>query len=169
MLDEKFNQWARNYHRMDPTDPPITWEHEEQTYTATFRRHPAIADTDIEQVIVEVSTIDKGKRLSTEMRIKRLAFSHYAQFINRWDPDIQINKDEIDGRLHPGADLVERQFRLTHGASNPKFGSRLRRKAYDPVSADAAGTGIGTQRAIESDRNVADAVPRGQRLRVGVG
>lgn len=32
--------------------------------------------------------------------MKRLSFSNYAQFVNRWDPDVEIHHDELDGRFH---------------------------------------------------------------------
>ncbi len=105
MLNEKFADWSREFDRMDPSDPSITWEHEGRTYTTSFRKIPANADTDIEQVSVEVSTIKDGKRLSTQMRMKRLSFSNYAQLVNRWDPYVQVNDDQIDGRFHSNSEI----------------------------------------------------------------
>jgi hypothetical protein len=59
----------------------------------------------VQRVIVEVSTEANGKRLSTRLRMKRLAFSNFAQFVNRWDPDVQIHNDELDGRFHSNSEI----------------------------------------------------------------
>lgn len=32
--------------------------------------------------------------------MKRLAFSSFAQFVNRWDPNVEIHNDELEGRFH---------------------------------------------------------------------
>ena len=105
MLSEEFRTWADGYDRMEESEPSIVWEHEGQEYTAAFQRLPAQGDTDIDQVIVEVSTHANGKKLSTEMRMKRLAFSSFAQFVDRWDPNVQIHDDEVDGRFHSNSEI----------------------------------------------------------------
>ena len=56
-------------------------------------------------VLVEVSTEENGNRISTEMRMQRLAFSNFAQFVDRWDPQVQIHDDEVDGRFHSNSEL----------------------------------------------------------------
>ena len=32
--------------------------------------------------------------------MNRIAFSNFAQFIDRWDPEVEIHDDLIDGRFH---------------------------------------------------------------------
>ena len=100
MLNKKFKKWAENFYRMKQADRQITWEYGGQDYTAIFQRLPARDDMHIGQVIVQVNTEEKGNRLSTEMRMKRLAFSNFAQFVDRWDPGVQIHNDELEGRFH---------------------------------------------------------------------
>src|SRR5690606_37951871 len=43
--------------------------------------------------------------LATTIRMKRLAFSNYAQFVNRWDDSVQIHDDELEGRFHTNSEL----------------------------------------------------------------
>ena len=43
--------------------------------------------------------------MSSEVHMKRLAFSNYAQFVNRWDPNVQIHNDEMDGRFHSNSEI----------------------------------------------------------------
>ena len=120
MLKRKFQRWTENFYKMPDTDAGLTWRHKGQEYLAKFTQVPAKNDMGIERVIVEVSTEENGRRLSTEMRMKRLAFSSYAQFVNRWEPDVQFHNDELDGRFHSNSEInlaysrkVQPQF---HGA-----------------------------------------------------
>ena len=78
----------------------MSWQQDGQHYTARFSELPADNDMALDRVLVEVSTEIDGERLTTQMRMKRLAFSHYAQFVNRWDKEVQIHDDELDGRFH---------------------------------------------------------------------
>jgi len=105
MLKRKFRDWTENLYRMPETAAGLTWRHRGQEYVAEFTRLPAKNDMGIERVIVEISTEENGRRLSTEMRMKRLAFSSYAQFVNRWEPDVQIHNDELDGRFHSNSEI----------------------------------------------------------------
>ena len=100
MLTRKFEEWTENFHKLPDADADLNWKYKGQEYVATFTDLIGEDDMGIQQVLVEVSTEQDGKRLSTEMRMKRLAFSSYAQFVNRWDPDVQIHNDEFEGRFH---------------------------------------------------------------------
>jgi hypothetical protein len=35
----------------------------------------------------------------------RLAFSNFGQFVDRWDPDVRIHDDVIDGRFHSNSEI----------------------------------------------------------------
>lgn len=100
MLARKIDDWAESYHRSyEPVDE-VVWKHKGQQYTAHFTSLPDGDDTRPHRVAVRVTTEQNGNRLSTTMRMKRLAFSNYAQFVNRWDDSVQIHDDELDGRFH---------------------------------------------------------------------
>jgi hypothetical protein len=70
-----------------------------------FRPLPAEDSTGLDRLIVEVSTEHGGQRVATQLRMKRLAFSSFAQFVDRWDPEVQIHDDEIDGRFHSNTEI----------------------------------------------------------------
>ena len=105
MLNRKVRGWTENLHRMPDVASGLTWKHKGQEYLARFTQLPAADDMGIQRVIVEISTEEDGKRLSTEVHMKRLAFSNYAQFVNRWDPYVQIHNDEIYGRFHSNTEI----------------------------------------------------------------
>lgn len=105
MLTRKFEEWTENFYKMPDADAGLTWKYKGQEYLAKFTHLMAEDDMGIPQVVVEVSTEEDGKRLSTEMRMKRLAFSSYAQFVNRWDPNVQIHNDELNGRFHSNTEI----------------------------------------------------------------
>jgi len=105
MLNRKVREWTENLHRMPDVASGLTWNYKGQEYLARFTQLPAADDMGIQRVIVEISTEEDGKRLSTEVHMKRLAFSNYAQFVNRWDPNVQFHNDEIDGRFHSNSKI----------------------------------------------------------------
>jgi hypothetical protein len=97
MLNRKVNQWARSADRLARMDG-LQWKHQGQDYVATVKALRTADDQSIEEVIVAISTEIGGRTLSTEMRMRRLAFSNYAQFINRWDPNVGFHDDELATR-----------------------------------------------------------------------
>lgn len=105
MLARKIDDWAESYHRRYQPDDEVVWKHKGQRYTAHFTSHPGGDDTRPDRVAVRVITEQNGNRLSTTIRMKRLAFSNYAQFVNRWDDSVQIHDDELDGRFHANSEI----------------------------------------------------------------
>ncbi|MBT8114253.1 MAG: hypothetical protein KJP04_02675, partial [Arenicella sp.] len=93
-------QWSTQIEQSDSPSEPLRWEHQGQEYSATFKRIPAGGDMDLEKVLIEVITHENGAQLSTQMRLKKLAFSNFAQFVHRWDRDLQFHDDIVDGRFH---------------------------------------------------------------------
>ena len=95
----------------------ISWQQDGQQYSARILRQPAPDSTGLEQVTAEIMTSKDGKRLKTSLSLKRLAFSHFTQLVNSWDPHIQLHDDVIDGRFHSNT-----EFGLaTMGGVKPKF------------------------------------------------
>ena len=105
MLQRKITAWTENLDKVPQAAAGLTWRYKGQEYLAKFTRLPAQDGMSMQRVIVEVSTEEDGKRLSTRLRMKRLAFSNYAQFVNRWDPHVQIHNDEVDGRFHSNSEI----------------------------------------------------------------
>ena len=105
MLDKKLKQWASDIDELDAQSESVTWHDGGQVYVAKFSREPASSDMDMDEVRVEVVTEQDGQRLTTEMRMKKLAFSNFAQFVHRWDPNVRVHDDEMDGRFHSNAKI----------------------------------------------------------------
>jgi hypothetical protein len=59
----------------------------------------------MDHLTVEVTTERDGDRMLTELRLTRVAFSNFAQFVDRWDPNVAIHDDEIDGRFHSNSPI----------------------------------------------------------------
>ena len=120
------------------TDSELTWEQDGRQYQARLLRQPAPDSTGIERVIAEVVTHKDGKQMKTRLSLKRLAFSHFTQLVNDWDPHIQLHDDVIDGRFHSNTEIaltatkgVEPRFfgKVTTAASRLTFsGFSQRRK-----------------------------------------
>lgn len=95
----------------------VTWEQDGKQYQATLVLERAKNGIDFDRVIAEVSAEDRGKQLTTHIKLKRLAFSHYTQMIDHWDPMVQLHDDVIVGRFH-----VNSRFSLAYdGRTTPKF------------------------------------------------
>jgi len=84
----------------------LSLQHEGRQYIALLDRRPAADDMDIERVVVEITTEDNGKRLRTLLQMKRLAFSHFTQLVDRWDTTVQFHDDEIAGRFHSNSEIL---------------------------------------------------------------
>jgi hypothetical protein len=92
----------------------VRWRDGGQQYTAVLKPLPPAEATGMEQLAVELTTERNGERLVTELRMSRLAFSNFGQFVNRWDPEVGLNDDVIDGRFHSNTELtISRQGRKT--------------------------------------------------------
>ena len=100
MLDQKLQHWAQEFSDSQQVGALQTWQELGQTYEARFTRLPASDDMSLEQVAVEVRTQRNGETLRTSMRLQKLAFSNFGQFVHRWDPSVSMHDDEVSGRFH---------------------------------------------------------------------
>ena len=87
------------------TGTTLEWRDDGQDYTAVLKRLPASDAMGMEQLLVELTTQRDGERLVAELRMNRIAFSNFAQFIDRWDPNVQLHDDLIDGRFHSNSEI----------------------------------------------------------------
>ena len=55
--------------------------------------------------VTSVAFSKDGKRMKTRLSLKRLAFSHFTQLVNSWDPNIMLHDDVIDGRFHSNTEI----------------------------------------------------------------
>lgn len=117
MLNRKLGEWTEEWHDTPEEATGVSWKQDGREYRARVSKLPADEETGIQRILVEVSTIDDGKRYSTELEVKRLAFSSFAEFVNRWDPDVQLHDDELDGRFHSNS-----RFNIAYdGRTQPVF------------------------------------------------
>lgn len=118
----------------DAADTVMTWRDDGQEYQAVLKRVPAADAMSMEQLAVELTTERDGERLVTELRMNRVAFSNFAQFIDRWDPQVQIHDDTIDGRFHSNSEILISRG----GRAKPVFKGKVTLAARD-VRTDGAG------------------------------
>jgi outer membrane biosynthesis protein TonB len=110
-LRRRLSSWTG---RLAENAETMSWRDDGQQYRAVLRRLPASDVMGMDQLAVEVMTDRDGERLVTELKMTRLAFSNFGQFINRWDPDVGLHEDVIEGRFHSNtAFTVHRQGRAT--------------------------------------------------------
>jgi len=105
MITKNMTQVAQKLLDTNMTNSEITWSEAGHQYTARVLRQPAADSTGLEQVIAEIVTDRDGKRMKTRLSLKRLAFSHFTQLVNFWDPNIQLHDDVIDGRFHSNTEI----------------------------------------------------------------
>ncbi len=103
MLDARVATWAAQSQAAAPHS--VEWEHEGQQYTASFTRLPAGDPMGHDEVVVEIRTEAHGTAMSTELRMRRKAFSHFAKFIDRWDPSVEMHDDVVEGRFHANSNI----------------------------------------------------------------
>ena len=159
MFDKKLADWSDDFADAQVTGGEVSWQQDGQEYTARFSELPADNDMALDRVLVEVSTEIDGERLTTQMSMKRLAFSHYAQFVNRWDKDVQIHDDELDGRFHANSAInlttsrdARPQFhgKVTTAARRINFDSGRGRARRDEMFLGGLQTGV---RSIHLPKN----------------
>jgi hypothetical protein len=116
MIEKRFASWNG---RFTPGDgaPSVDWKQNGQAYTAVFRAPSATDPMGIEHIVVDVTTEQGGKKMSTQLTMTRLAFSNFAQFVDKWDPSVQIHDDVIGGRFHSNTPISL----LAGGGASPQF------------------------------------------------
>jgi hypothetical protein len=141
MLTRNVQQLAQKLLDTNLTNTELTWQQDGKQYSARVMRQPASDSTGLEQVVAEIMTDKDGKRMKTRLSLKRLSFSHFTQLVNRWDENIQLHDDVIDGRFHSNTEIgiatsngIEPRFfgKVTTAAANMTYdGSYMRRRTRD--------------------------------------
>jgi hypothetical protein len=90
----------------DSSEVRLSWQDGARTYVARVISQPTTDGMDIERATVEIDSEEHGKHLRTRMQMKRLAFSHFTQLVDRWDPDVQLHDDVISGRFHSNSEIM---------------------------------------------------------------
>lgn len=129
--------WAQGFATGDLEESQRSWQEDGQRYTAVLRRDPAPDSMALEYLTVEITrqadagegstgeaavgesarSDGNGRSATTRMRMKRLAFSHFTQLIDRWDMQVQVHDDVIAGRFHSNSSILL----LQDHAAAPRF------------------------------------------------
>jgi hypothetical protein len=133
LLGRQLSSWTGRFTPGDP-DPTMKWRKDGQQFTAVLHQLPTSDVMGMERIAVEVTTEREGQRLTTELRMTRLAFSNFAQFVDRWDPEVQIHDDEIDGRFHSNTEIKVSRG----GGVQPVFRGKVTLAARD-IETDGVG------------------------------
>jgi hypothetical protein len=132
MLGRRFASWTGQL-AAGAAESRVAWKQNGHAYTAVFHEQPSGDPMGVEHVVVDVSTTQGGKKLSTQMTMTRLSFSSFAQFVDRWDPEVQIHDDEIDGRFHSNTEIKL----LSTGGVSPVFRGKVTLAAHDIDTGDS--------------------------------
>ncbi|MFK7732900.1 MAG: hypothetical protein AB8B48_14865 [Pseudomonadales bacterium] len=105
MLERKISKWARQLTQVASENASRRWRYKGKHYQARFTKMPPADHTGLHRVLVDISTDDNGERRSTQMSLKKLAFSNYAQLVDHWDPTVELHNDELEGRFHSNSEI----------------------------------------------------------------
>jgi hypothetical protein len=97
-FSERLPEWT------DPSEP-LRWRDGGQEYRIRVQHQQPASATELERAVLEVSTEMGGIALSARLPVKRVAFSHFAQVVDRWSPDVSLAGDRIVGRFHSNSEL----------------------------------------------------------------
>jgi len=85
----------------------LNWVQDGQPYRAVLTREPGTDAMDLERVRVDITTESaNGTSLQTRLTLKRLAYSHFTQIVDEWDPMVELHDDEIIGRFHSNSSFL---------------------------------------------------------------
>jgi len=107
-------------------DSSFVWEKNGQRFQFNLRHLPASSSTGFDELFIAVTTVEDDDTLSTQLRMRRLAFSQFAQFVDNWDPLVALHDDEFDGRFHSNSEMVI----SGSGGTQPKFRGKVSTAAY---------------------------------------
>ncbi len=116
-------------------DTSLNFQTGGKSYAANVRHLPASSATGIDEVEVTLTTNRNGQQWQTQVRMMRLAFSHFAQFVDYWDPHVAIHDDKLDGRFHTNS-----SFSISSSKGvRPQFQGKVTTAAFDIRQAERWG------------------------------
>lgn len=105
VLEPRILQWVSQAKWLENDTSSMTVEHEGQQFTIDILMVPAGDAMALNHMHLEISTILDGRRLRSSVQVREKAFSHYAKFVNYWDPDVSLSDDWVDGRFHSNSPI----------------------------------------------------------------
>ncbi len=107
-------------------DSSFIWEKNGQRFQFNLSHLPASSATGFDELLVGVTTEEGGETLGTQFRMRRTAFSHFAQFVDYWDPRVALHNDEFDGRFHSNSAMVI----SSSNGTQPQFRGKVTTAGY---------------------------------------
>ena len=99
-IQKKILKFIDKIYKEDFGDTTFVWEDKNQIFDTKISRLKPETSTDQEELIVEITTTENGNAITTRIRMRRMAFSNFAHFVDFWDPNVVVHNDEIEGRFH---------------------------------------------------------------------
>jgi hypothetical protein len=106
VLAKALNSWEEALPQWHDSDRVMDWQEGESRYQVSVQRQVSDDPMALERAVLKVSTQVDGLQLTTQMAFKRIPFSHYAQVVDRWSPEVSLSSDRIDGRFHSNSELL---------------------------------------------------------------
>jgi hypothetical protein len=161
VLTRRIMEQVQNLTATDSPQLRMSWQDGDRSYVAMMTSQPVDGATDIERAVVEIEVEEYGKRKRTRMYVKRLAFSHFAQIVDRWDPEIQIHDDIVSGRFHSNSAIIlayDRKIaplflgKATTAARDFGFGQIIGRRKREEIFPEGFETRAGRVRFSAANR-----------------
>ena len=125
-LLQRVQKITENYEQNHQRDMTVTWRNKGREYIFSLRHNPSDSREGFDELVVKITKKEQGTNLTTEMRLQRLAFSHFAKFINYWDPNVAVHDDEFEGRFHSNT-----PFRISNSrGTRPRFRGKVTAPDY---------------------------------------
>lgn len=105
MIEGRVQEFIADNKNSELDNARIQWEEQGVSYHAEFIRKTVSDAMALEPLQVNVRRNQNGQQRFTEIKYKRLAFSNYAQVVNRWDQNVLISKDIFEGRFHSNTSI----------------------------------------------------------------
>ena len=141
MLSQWIMQAAQGLQKANLRQLKLSLSHKGRRYTAYLERRPAADAMGVDHIRVEITTEENGRLLRTLLQLKQLAFSHFTQLVDQWDPRQALHADAIEGRFHSNSEITLLSDgvtprvlgKLTTSAgrvNSPNFGARALREIF---------------------------------------
>jgi hypothetical protein len=104
-LQTALNLVSNNLPRWTDPSEPLVWRDGDKRYEFTLDHSEPADPMALDRAVLSVATEVDGLALRANVPVKRMAFSHFAQVVDRWDPGVNLAGDTIVGRLHSNSGL----------------------------------------------------------------
>ncbi|KAA3619972.1 MAG: hypothetical protein DWQ05_04400 [Calditrichaeota bacterium] len=119
-INDKLHDIIEELAEAQNKDTVVFWEWENANYTFDLDHTEAESAMELDEIFVKITRKRDGISTTTAMRMRRMAFSHYAKFVDYWNPLIVLHDDEFDGRFHSNS-----TFNIMNIGKRPKFRGKV--------------------------------------------